>query len=380
MRLLIRVALIVLSGFLLAATTDRVAITATAGRNPVLQLGDYAVYTIGDDPIIQNGRETCVPGTVLYPPFYGMGLDNATSYLGCRAELRWDVEAVSDGLAQVRIQITNGWGTNPCRIDLGNVSGCDDPVVDEINESLHRAYPVRIDLTSMDAWSGDGSYLGRWSFQVAAGEVALGEAELARKWYNGTKVFSTNVSVGRDMAPVSGAPLEEMFGVSTFIWAPTPVDHPWPSGLEAWVYQSGGGWSALTRSVPAYEPNAGLLLANFAYHYSDILFNLYGIVWIGARHSIPGSTFASAMTLIDTSIFPLPGSEPPEDGGGGDGGGDDGGGGTGGDDGTTPGGGSPPASFPWATFGLFVAMAVSVTALVVVRFRWFRRGRGGSRT
>jgi len=359
-----RTAGIVLSVLVMAWSLGTPAFSANEGTS--LRPGDYAVY------IIPSASESCASGTMLYPPFYG--IENQIFIKACPVTLRWDVLAVSDGLSEIRIMM-QGWRSDPRNLSVTDIHDPQDPIFNRIVSTLHIPHTIRVDLATMDAWREDGTYLGRWSFHLTPAEVASGNGELARNWYNGTPV-PAEVAVTNDLIRDYEENVAELFGVDTFVTARVPPETPFPGGLERYVYELGGGWQQLPFAMPLYEPVSLPMLACYCEaYYSDILFNLYGIIWLGdfARTIPERPSFPSTITLVETNIIKLPGSEPPGDGGGdgGDGGGGDGGGGDAGGGDTSGGGGSS-----WPTVLMFSAVALVAS---VIAYRWLARVRGHHR-
>ncbi|MEE9592875.1 MAG: hypothetical protein V3W28_04765 [Thermoplasmata archaeon] len=370
----------------------------SGGSDELLKPGDYAVYTIG----------SCGAGDVwFYSPFYGFEetenpYDQVQIWVrACSVRLRWNVTAVNDGIAEISLEmrgwyywegyrdgewfITMGVGPYYWRPDT------DDPIFHEINATLNAKHTLRVDLSTMDVTSEDGTYLGRWIFLITAEEVIAGQEQILRRWYNET-VVTANVTVLNDLDGPSEVGFEALYDTETFVSSRTRLDEPFPEGLDRYLYSLGGGWKTLLRASPLYHPGASLLLTNTGRHYNDVLFNLYGLILIDGWISVPDA-YPSTMTLVDTNLIDLPDDDadglpntwevldydpkiweatPDEDGGGnGDADGEDPGDGEGpgeGDGTNGDGGGETPSAWgiPWTTIGLLAAIAV-VAVIVVLR-------------
>jgi len=164
------------------------------------------------------------------------------------------------------------------------------------------------------------------------------------------------------------------FGTETFVWAATASDEPFPAGLDNYTVTLVGGWTTLLRSGPIYHPTELLLLFDVGTFYSDVLFNLNGVIWLYPAET-PWANYPytwSSMRLLETNIIQLPGSDPGEGGTG------DGGEGTNNSGGEGSGSGPPapgPSQPPWLTIGLFAVAAAAVVVLAAGRLLPRKKGR-----
>ncbi len=356
--------------------------------------GDYAVYTFG---------ECDIGGARFSPPFYGIedaedpGDQIKMWGLACPVTLRWDVLSVSDGVAEIQIFMEGwqyGYGDGKKYMYVGNETWSlydDDPFHEETVAILHAKHTLRIDLDTMDVTTQEGAYLGRWGFLVTPAEVAYGRADVVRNWYDGTAV-EANVTVTKDLDLEWDVGLQRAYGVDTFITV-RKGQIPFPDGLERYLSTPTGGWNELRPASRVHDAGTSLLLVSQSYHYDDLLFNLYGIIWLRDFSPFPGGILLGlvSISLADTNIFELPEDADTGDQDDGSDSGDDGAGGqdgSGGDgdasgDGTGDVGPVPPG-FPWFTVSLFAAVSV-VTALLAYQRLRPRRGdkdeeTGGRRT
>jgi len=324
-----------------------------------LHVGDYAIYKFG---------EACsgAPDQPVYSPMFGyegrIWLDE------CPVTIRWDVIDVSGGVALIRFRM-DGWSRLAVFLadDVKNSS-----LVDRVYASLAEEHTLRVELATMEMTTANGRRIGRFGWLLTPGEAATGRAELVRNWYQG-RTIAANVTVTqwlytREWTDAARAG----FGTDTFVWAQTALDEPFPAGLDNYTVDQSGGWTRLERSGPIYHPTELLLLFALGAFYSDVLFNVYGIIWLHPAET-PWADYPhtrSSMRLLETNIVKLPGSGPSEGGGGGAGTNNTGGEGTG--------SGPPafgPAQPPWVTIGMFAVAAVAVVILAAERFRPRKRAR-----
>ncbi len=368
-----------------------------ASADSLLSPGDYAVYTFGEC--------TGPRATYFFPPFYGIedaedpGDQIKMWGLACPVTLRWDVLSVGDGVAETQIYMEGwryGYGDGKKYMYVGNETWSlydDDPFHQEIVAILHTKHIVRIDLDTMDVTTQEGAYLGRWGFLVTPAEVAYGRADVIRNWYNGT-ALEANVTVTKELVFGQEVGLQRAYGVDTFITIRTwPTKVPFPEGLGRYLFTTTGGWNELRSASRVHDAATSLLLVSKSYHYDDLFFNLYGIIWLRDWSPLPGGGEwgVSSLTLVDTNIIDLPeleeddgtgdqddGSDSGDDSGDDGAGGQDGSGGDGdaGGDGTGDDGPVPPG-FPWLTVSLFAAVAVVTALLAYQRLRPRREEKEG---
>ncbi|MEE9173972.1 MAG: hypothetical protein V3U30_03230 [Thermoplasmata archaeon] len=278
----------------------------------------------------------------------------------CEVTLRWDVLGVSEGIATVRLNM-DGWDMEDVRIrDKSIWDESEAPLFVAVAEALNADHDLRVDLATWDVILPNGTYVGRWGFHLSSAEVAAGRTEVTRNWYNGT-VIEGNVDVTKEVALGMEDVLAREYGVDTFARTQTGWIQPLPEGLERWIYNLGGGWTRLFPSGPVHDAASSLLLATPGKTYSDLLFRLYGILWLESDFRIaPDAVALSSIALVDTNLIPLPGRATEDTGPG--------------EEEGEPGEGTPEVSpdNPWPTLGLFAA-AAAVAA--VLAYRWFRPAR-----
>lgn len=343
-----------------------------------LVAGDYAAYTIG----------VCEREQYLYPPFFEIedaedpGDQIQMWSRACSVTLRWEVLSIQPGLAEIQI-FMDGWRygfeNGKKYMYVGSQTWSlpdDDPFHAKTVEILHTRHTVRLDLNTLDATTLEGTYLGRWGFLIAPSEVASGRAEVVRNWYRGTSV-EANVTVTKDLALEWEVGLQRAFGTETFIKVATwPTKIPFPDDLGRYLFSTSGGWNELRPASRVHDAVTSLLLVSQSDYYDDLLFNLYGIIWLRDFAPFPGGIEYGGVTisLVDTNLIQLPGppdddQDPPPDGDVGDGD-------TPGDSGNgqdqDPGGVVLPG-VEWPTIVLFMAAAVTV----VVALLAYRRPRVG---
>ncbi len=314
---------------------------ATAPGTSLLVPGDYAVYSIGI-------RDECVPGTYLYSPLFG--LSSRAWVEACPVTVRWEVLDLADGIASVRLGM-EGWRQENIKVsDLPR----GDPVTAEILAHLNADHLLRVDVSTLETYNETGVSIGRWGFHLTTAEIASGEALLARNWYNQSEI-PAQVAVTQDLISYNEIGVSRAYGVDTFAWAETGGELPFPAGLEEWVYNIGGGWQTLKASGPIYDAASSLLLYCLGVHYSDLLFNLYGIIWIDVGERVWPDTYPSTISLIETNVINMPGQIGEDDMGGPGDGSDPGGE----DDSPVQEDGSG-AQIPWPTIALFAAVTAAV--------------------
>lgn len=339
-----------LSGFALSlALIATLAVTPSflvrgAGTDPVLRAGDYAVYTIG----------ACGVGTMLYGPFFDV--DNQIQVRACPVTLRWDVISVANDIADIRIAM-EGWRADEGYMTVAEIFDHRHQLYYQANATLNAGHVVRVDITSMKVTTLAGGYVGRWGFHLTASEVAFREANLVHNWYNSTTI-PAELTVTQQIIGGTEAALRDAYGVDTFTWATTSIDEPFPEGLEKYVYNIGGGWRTLPRSGPVYETASSLLLYCLGVHYSDILFNLFALIWLDDPSRPWPDVFPSSITLVDTNVFVLPGQ-------GGDSGEESEPGVPAGGEGNVP--SSPGVA--WPTIALFAAVGAATALVAYHRLR-----------
>ncbi|MEE9181892.1 MAG: hypothetical protein V3U33_04925, partial [candidate division NC10 bacterium] len=245
--------------------------------------------------------------------------------------------------------------------------------------ALSATHLIQVSLADMEMTADDGAYLGRWSFHLTPAEVAGGRADVIRNWYQGRSI-QAEVSVTKVLLGGTEATLQEVYGVDTFVSVLSAIDESFPEGLEQYVYNIEGGWRTLFRTGPIHDPPSSLLLYSFGVHYSDLLFNLYAIIWWDDLAYLYPNAAPSSITLVDTNIIPLPTSQGGETDGQGEESGTDAGGQN--ETGIVgPGDSLGLASLPWLPVILFAAVAIVITAVAYQRFRPRSgvRRRGGGR-
>lgn len=374
-------------------------------KENALNTGDYAVYSLG----------SCTPPHIaLYTPFYGFEeSDDPDAQVwgfawACPVTLRWEVLLAGPDTAEIRIGM-DGWFyrwnelENVEGIIIGSSQwfpGPEDPIRDEINATLHAIHTIEVDLATMDASAAGGMYLGRWPFHIPLADITAARTEIVRNWYGGTSV-PANVSATTTLSLGADRVMQTYYDVDVFVEARTGPDVPFPVGLERYVHGVGGGWHTLNVVAALYDANTSLLLTTLNTLPDDLLFNLYGLVWIADSFRGPASPFWSTLALVETNILdvlldvPVGGSVPPEPGGlpvqddpplgnGGEDPGDPDGTGQTGDSGGTgvegrTGGGStespPPPDIPWT----FIALAAILLLIIVIAYRDRRGGTGNER-
>ncbi len=378
---------------------------STAALNePVEQLeenalnpGDYAVYSFG----------SCTPPhPALYTPFYGFEeSDDPDAQVwgfawSCPVTLRWEVLAAGADTAEIQIGM-DGWFYR--WTELGNDEGIiigsrqwfpgpEDPIRDEINATLHAVHTIQVDLATMDATAAGGTYLGRWPFHIPLVDIVSARTEIVRNWYRGTSV-PANVSVTTSLSLGADRAMRTYYDVDVFVEARTGPDVPFPAGLERYVHNVGGGWHTLDAVTYLYDADTSLLLTTLNTLPDDLLFNLYGLVWLADDFRGPASPFWSTLALIETNMLnvllevPVGGSKPPEPGGlpgeddpppddgvvdpAGDTDGTGVGDGTGGGSTESP----PPPDIPWT----LIALAAIVLLIILVAYRDRVGGTGNER-
>lgn len=337
---------------LLGAVPPSVAVDGSA-----LHVGDYAIYTFGE--------ECGLPDQPVYSPMFGyegrIWLDE------CPVTVRWDVVDISGGVALIRFRM-DGWS----RLAVFLADAKNPSIVDRVYASLTAEHTLRVELATMDVTTTNGTRIGRFGWLLTPGEAATGRAELVRNWYQG-RTIAANVTVTQWLLTREWTDAARAgFGTETFVWAQTASDEPFPAGLDKYTVTQAGGWTTLLRSGPIYHPTELLLLFALGAFYSDVLFNLYGIIWLYPAET-PWANYPytwSSMRLLETNIVAIPGSGPSEGGGGG--------GGTNNTAGAETGSGPPalsPTQPPWVTIGLFAVAAVAVVILAAERFRPRKRAR-----
>lgn len=232
-----------------------------------------------------------------------------------------------------------------------------------INATLNANHTLLVNLATLDVHLPDGSYVGRWSFHLTAAEVAIGKAELNRQWYGGI-VREANVTVTNDFLAdlgdgTLGDPtedyLEEAYGVSTFVLAETSTTDPFPSELESYVPVNSAGWEYLYAMGLFYDTSSfTLLFGAGGGFFSDLFYQLYGILWQRDGERVAQEVVSSFIRLVDTNLISTlpsdgetgePDEPVPDPGAEGD---DGGGGTTEGTESTDAGLGVPTWVFPMA--------------------------------
>lgn len=314
---------VLISGLLLPSTGLNQAVEP--GWETNLDLGDYAVYSFG----------SCTPPHIaLYPPFYGFEETDDPDALvwgmawACPVTLRWEVLSAGPNTAEIQIGM-DGWFYR--WTELGNDEGIiigsrqwfpgpEDPIRDVINATLHTVHSIQVDLATMDATAAGGSYLGRWPFHIPRADITAERTEIVREWYHGTSV-SANVSVRTSLSLRADRTMQRYYDVNAFVEARTGADVPFPVGLERYVHGIGGGWHTLNVVAALYDAETSLLLTTLNTLPDDLLFNLYGLIWIGDDFQGPANPFWSTLALVETNVLdvlrevPVGGSTPPAPGG-----------------------------------------------------------------
>jgi hypothetical protein len=336
--------------------------------------GDFAEYRVGE-----------CEGTDIwfFPPFFGFPTmetwdEQIHVYArACTVTLRWEVQAVSGNVMEVEMW-TEGWD----RVSAGNATWslrADDPVHAGILDKLQVRHSILVDLDTLNTRRTDGTDLGHFGFLVTSEEVAVGRAGVIKQWYGDTSV-EANVTVTKDLVLDFELGLNRAYNVDTFLSIETwPTKLPFPEGLSVHVPLRAGGWDALPPVARTHDAGSSLLLVSTNSYYDDVLFNLYGVIWLDGSMDFPGGLALGLATIAlqDTNIFDIhapdsPGEDPPQpDPGDENPAGEDGspGGEIGGDGEQEP---VTPQSI-WLTLGLFGAVGVTALALAV---RYLRSGGG----
>jgi len=336
-----------------------VAVLLALGTSPLIVAADGSPFHVGQYAIYGFGDECYPPTTPVFSPMFDYA--GKIFLYGCPVELRWDVIDVSGGVALIRLGM-DGWSRS-------DIYGGNATVLDRVYVALTTEHILHVDSATMDTKTSDGTPVGRFSWLLTPAEVAAGKAELVRNWYEG-RTISANVTLTQEL--LTGEWTEagrQGFGIQAFVSAATALHGPFPTGLDNYTVNQGGGWKELLRSIPIHHPTKLLLLFTLGAFYSDIFYNLYGIIWQDA-YARPWADFPhtwSTMTLTATNMIELPGSEPDEGGEGG----------VANDTGSGPGPSEPrttgsQSQAPWLTIGLF---AIAATAVGILALRLFRPGK-----
>jgi hypothetical protein len=351
----------------------------TASGETAFEPGDFAEYRVG---------ECQGPDIYFFPPFFGFPTVKTwdeqirVTALACTVTLRWEVQAVSGNIMEVDIWF-EGWD----RVSVGNATWTlrfDDSLHTEILAKLHVRHSILVDLDTLNTSRTDGTDLGHFGFLVTSEEIAVGRAGVIRQWYGDTSV-EANVTVTKDLVLDFESGLNRAYNVNTFLSIQTwPRKLPFPEGLRVYVPQRSGGWNALPPVVRTHDAGSSLLLVSTNTYYDDVLFNLYGVIWLDGSMDFPGGIALGLVTIAleDTNIFDMytpdsPGDDPPQPDPGDEDPAEDGGspggeiGGNGEQEPVTP-------QSLWLTFGLFGAVGVTALALAV-RYLRSGEGRGESR-
>lgn len=331
--------------------------TTLAVEDASIRPGDFALYRSG---------EWCQPIVPLYPPHFGIQEPDIRVWgAPCPAELRWEVLSAADGTIEASISM-KGWQVGVSSVEGVVPSEKEKEIKEVVRTALNTSHTVRVDLGTMDVTLPDGTYVGRWDFLLTTAEVASGRTEITRNWFGGT-VLQGNVTVADDLVMDSEVYLQDVYGVSTFAWtesdcgpAPWKQPCPLPPNLEQYLATPAGGWQTLHSEGKFHDATTLLLLFSIGgAFYSDLLFQLYGIIWQDSPEQVSlGVIPMSFIRLVDTNIITLPGAEPGD------------GEGTGPGDGVQPGDGGPIGSpVPWEAMILLPVAAGAATVLAYLHLR-----------
>lgn len=331
--------------------------TSSGVGNAPLQPGHFAVYRFGG---------WCFPTVPLLPTFFSIEEADITAWgAPCPVILRWEVLAVADGVAEVRLSM-EGWGAGVGAGDRIIPYEDRKEMEERVRTTLNSAHVIELDLATMDVSLPNGTYVGRWNFLLTPGEVARGRLELTRNWWGGL-VLEGNVTVTDDLIMQSEVYLRDTYGVSTFALAetecgPSPwkTPCPFPPGLERYLPWTEGGWQTLDFMATVHDAATLLMLyAEGGAFYSDLFFRLYGIIWQDNFEQVSrGVIPMSSIRLVDTNLISMPGTEP--------GNGEEPGPG----DGEEPGDDGPAApAVPWAALVLLPVAAAAAAILAYIHLR-----------